>query len=155
MRFALLLLFSLGVSPVYAEVPWKPMLQGLLQRQYYDIAVDYLESLGQSAKCPDDLKNQIDLQTALVHLDALSQGKAPLGYEVHLNQAKNALIRFLKEHPDCDEACLANRNLGKLLLEEATSARTDSIFCAQDHTQSTNREFCRETVPPVSSSPIP
>ena len=94
------------------------MVLGLMQRRYYDVAIDYLESLGQAAKCPDDLKNQVDLQIALVHLEALSQGKAPLGVEVHFVQARNALTRFLKERPDSEEAYLANRCLGKLLLEE-------------------------------------
>ncbi|MCL2304925.1 MAG: tetratricopeptide repeat protein [Planctomycetaceae bacterium] len=118
MRFALAFFLALFVSQTCAEVPWRPMLQGLLERQYYDVAIDYLESLGQTAKCPDDLKNQIDLQIALVHFEALSQGKAPLGTEYHFARAKNALQRFLQEHPDSEEAYLANRDLGKLLLEE-------------------------------------
>ena len=94
------------------------MLQGLLQRGYYDVAIDYLESLGESPKCPVELKEQIELQIAMVHLEAFSQRKSPLGDDIHLSQAKNALARFLEKSPEHEEAYLANRNLGKLLLEE-------------------------------------
>ncbi len=118
MRYLLFFYVILITSPVFAEEQWESMLQGLLQRQYYDVAIDYLESLGNSPKCPTKLKDQVDLQIARIHLEALSQGKAPLGAEVHLAQAKNALTRFVQQYPDHAEAYLANRNLGKLFLEE-------------------------------------
>ncbi len=93
------------------------MLQGLLEKGYYDVALDSLKADQNDPRCPEDWQDRVDLQIALVHLEALADG-SPLGVENHLAEARESLLRFLKQHPNHPEAYQANGNLGKLLLEE-------------------------------------
>lgn len=111
-------LFFILTPSTFAEIPWKPMLQGLLQRQYFDVAIDYLDSLRDKDDTPAELKEQIDYLAAKVHLDAITQKKAPLGMETHLARAKTLLERFLHEYPEAEDAYRANRDLGQLHLDE-------------------------------------
>ncbi len=93
------------------------MLRGLLEKGYYDVALDSLKADRNDPRCPEDWKERIDLQIALVHLEALADA-SPLGAETHLAEARESLLRFLNQHPNHPEAYQANGNLGKLLLEE-------------------------------------
>ncbi|MFH1920662.1 MAG: hypothetical protein ABIP48_12335, partial [Planctomycetota bacterium] len=44
-----------------AEEAWR-FLEGLRQRGYHDLAVEYLDRMRASPQCPDDLKEQLDYE---------------------------------------------------------------------------------------------
>ena len=111
---------------VVREKQSQNFIDGLLQRQYYDVAIDYLNRLRETPGTPDEMRAKIDYRIGQVHLEALATGVTPLGFNAHLDQSKAAFEKFLSENPDDEDAFSANFNLGKLQLEEARIAMQKS-----------------------------
>lgn len=120
--FCPIAIFVTFSQTLYAEALWRPMVEGLLQRKYYDTAQEYLQLQARSPRCPEDLKAEIDFQLGSLHLDALLRGGSPWGFETHVLQARTSFERFLQHAPDHAQAYQANSNLGKLSLELARRA---------------------------------
>lgn len=120
---AVLSFFFCGAGSLSAQSHWKEMLRGLLERHYYDTAIDFVNYAGNLPDCPMELKEQIDYRIGTIHLDALIRGEAPLGFEQHCEQARESFLRFLKEYPQHEEAFHANYNLGILFLEQGRRIR--------------------------------
>lgn len=97
-----------------AEEAWR-FLNGLRERGYYDMALEYLTRIAGSPQCPADLKEQIDYERGVTLIDA-SRG-AGLAREQRLDQARDALDRFVKEHPQHAVAATANTQLANVLVE--------------------------------------
>jgi len=98
-----------------AEEAWR-FLEGLRERGYHDMAVEYLNRMRQSRLCPDDLREQIDYQLG-VTLVASSRTAGSLR-EQQLDQAQAAFGRFLKEHPNHELAPEANTQMANVLFEQ-------------------------------------
>ena len=60
-----------------ADPPAVRFLEALRERQYYDVALDYLEAMRQSDRCPAELKETIDYQIGMTLLDAANAIEAP------------------------------------------------------------------------------
>jgi len=121
-RFRVLLVGSVvscwlvvAVRPGQAtEEAWR-FLNGLRERGYYDLALEYLDRMRTSPQCPEDLKEQIDYETG-VTLVAGSRFAGAL-QEKQLDQARDALQKFVKEHPGHPLAGTANSQLANVLVE--------------------------------------
>ncbi|MDR0870899.1 MAG: tetratricopeptide repeat protein [Planctomycetaceae bacterium] len=114
-----------SVTAVFGqETQWGKILDGFKdpQRGYYDTALDYLEWMRTSPLCPSDLRPQIDYQIASVHLDAVENNAMFLTRDEHLKRCREALEKYLKEHPDGDAAFEAESSLGRLFMEEGRIA---------------------------------
>lgn len=102
-RFFLAVLSFFSAFPVGAqEAVWNKMLEGLKapERQYYDTAAEYLESMRTSPLCPPDLKPQIDYQIALVHFEAVENQAMFLTLKEHFEQCRKALEKYINEQPN-------------------------------------------------------
>jgi len=97
-----------------AEEAWR-FLDGLRERGYYDMALEYLTRIDASPQCPEDLKEQIDYERGVTLIDA--SRVAGSAREQRLDQARNALQKFLKEHPQHALAATANTQLANVLVE--------------------------------------
>ncbi len=85
------------------------------QRPYYDMALAYLERMQTSPLCPDDLKEQIDYQVGITLVASSRLGGAR---RQQLDDAHDALERFLGQHPDHPLAADARVRLANVLVEQ-------------------------------------
>lgn len=105
---------------------WKVMLDGLAERGYYDTSLDYLKWMEQMPFCPPDLKEQLDYQIGMIHIEAMETGRLFLNQAEHLKACRESLAKFLKEHPENEYVFETNTTLGNLLLQEGRAAMTRS-----------------------------
>ncbi|MDR0336177.1 MAG: hypothetical protein LBI18_03705 [Planctomycetaceae bacterium] len=136
-----LLLFLLSGNLVWAQKdePWMKMLQGFKEpdRKYFDTALDYLDWMKTSPLCPTSLKQQIDYQIAIVHLDAVESGNTFLPRDEHIKKCREALEKFIKENPQHDLMFESQSTLGRLFVEEG---RTAMLYATHETTKNADRE---------------
>ena len=110
----------------FSNPPWHPaaeparqFLQGLRDRGYYDTAVDYLNTMKTSKLAPVDLKETLlyDLGSTLIEASRLQRDIVLR--EKQLDEARDALTRFVGQNPDHPLVNSANSQLGNLLVERA------------------------------------
>lgn len=99
--------------------PARQFLQGLRERGYYDTAVDYLNMMKTSQLAPVDLRETLlyDLGSTLIEASRLQRDMALR--EKQLDEARDALNRFVGMHPEHPLIDSANSQLGNLLVERA------------------------------------
>ena len=80
--------------------PARQFLQGLRERGYYDTAVDYLNMMKTSQLAPVDLRETLlyDLGSTLIEASRLQRDMALR--EKQLDEARDALNRFVGMHPE-------------------------------------------------------
>lgn len=111
-----------------AEPPAKKMLDGLREIQYYDMAILYLERMRDRADCPPEFKETIDYEIGATLLEAADATESAAEREATLDQATEAIERFLKEHPTHEKAGAASTLIGRrLLLRGALRAQQAEI----------------------------
>ncbi len=117
--WAILCLSGVTVSDATATEPAQKFLQGLRERGYYDTAVDYLERMKTSRLAPIELKEILlyEMGTTLIEASRLQRDIAIR--EKQLDEARNALQRFVGQHPDHALVASANSQLGNLMVERA------------------------------------
>jgi tetratricopeptide (TPR) repeat protein len=105
--------------PATAAEPAQKFLQGLRERGYYDTAVEYLERMKTSPLAPIELKEVLlyEMGTTLIEASRLQRDVALR--EKQLDEARNALQRFVGQHPDHALVASANSQLGNLMVERA------------------------------------
>lgn len=116
-----ILLGSLAAAPGRAQAPQKEkaweFLDGLRQRGYCDLALDYLEQIKTSPRCPDDLKEQIDYEAGVTLVAGAAQLGTPQAQEKEFNDARDRFNKFIKEHPNHPMAAAAGTQLANVLVE--------------------------------------
>ncbi|MGL4594381.1 MAG: hypothetical protein ACRCUY_06590 [Thermoguttaceae bacterium] len=137
--FGMILLSETGVSQENAR--WSKVVNGFKERGYYDTALDYLNWLSERPNCPESLKNQIDYQRSLVHLDAIESGKMYLPREDHIKQCQNLLLSYVEKQPSGDNVFEAQTTLGRLFLEEG---RIGMLKADHELTRDADRQGLRE-----------
>jgi hypothetical protein len=118
-----LVLGALWLGLVLAAVPRAPaveqaweFLEGLRGRGYFDTALTYLEEMEKSPLCPADLKEVIDYEAGVTLISASRTGSVQVR-ESQLDQARNRLEKFVKEHAQHKLAADANIQLANVLVE--------------------------------------
>jgi len=91
-------------------------LEGLRQRQLYDVALDYLESLRANPKTEKSILEAWDYELG-VTLFAAAREKPVGERERELDKAQQAFQKFLSAQPQHPLAASAERQLASLLLE--------------------------------------
>lgn len=114
---AWLVLVESALAP--ASEPAREFLQGLRDRGYYDTAVEYLNSMKTSKLAPVELKESLlyELGSTLIEASRLQRDVALR--EKQLDEARDALTRFVGQNPDHALVNSANSQLGNLLVERA------------------------------------
>lgn len=115
----------LCIAPAsFAEEPFERFLQKLRDEQLFDLALEYLKQQSASTDASPQFKASLQFEEGLLHYQSASR----LGFSnpkraIKLNDAENAIRRFLdqaKQHPRRGEARL---KLGELLLSRAEEAK--------------------------------
>ena len=96
-------------------------LDGLRERGYYDMAIDYLEQLRDAADCPDDLKQVIDYEMGTIHVAASWADGSTSSRQDQLQAAEKAFKRFLADHPEHTLSFDANTQLGNVLVQQGAN----------------------------------
>ncbi len=104
-------------SPSAAEEKVELFLQKLLERGYYDTAVDYLNFLETSPLCPKEFKNRIPLEKAVILIEAARRLKDLKKHENYLGRAEVYLTDFTKTKPSPELFARAEKIRAQLYFE--------------------------------------
>jgi hypothetical protein len=96
------------------EEAWR-FLEGLRERDYYDMALQYLGQLQGNPLCPDDLKEVIDYEAG-VTLMAASRTAGSLR-EKQLDEALVRFKKFIQEQAEHSLVATANNQLANVLIQ--------------------------------------
>lgn len=105
-----------ALSPARAaEEAWR-FLDGLRQRGYHDVVLDYLDQISSSPACPEDLKKVIDYEAGLSLVSASRLANLDARQEL-LDKAHERFDKFLKAQPDHLLASEAGTQMANVLVE--------------------------------------
>src|SRR5579864_6508369 len=74
-------------------------VQGLRERGYYDLALDYLTELRADKNTPADVKAKLDYEEGRTLTEAATHGSDPEVARRQLDQARDRLEAFIKANP--------------------------------------------------------
>lgn len=102
-----------------AAAPAQQFLQGLRDRGYYDVAIQYLDHLAKDQAAPSELRETIKLEKALTLLASSRRESDNDARERMLDDAQQLLDAFVQERPQHPRANGARSQLGNLIAERA------------------------------------
>lgn len=123
-RFALVFLavLLLSTAMVTAAEPYLQFVEKLRQRQYFDIALDYLERAESRPDLPADVKTVISFEKATTLIALSKEQKNPDVVMATLNKAQLFLEQFLKASPDHPKAAKASAEVAVVLRKRGNLA---------------------------------
>ncbi|WP_435022079.1 tetratricopeptide repeat protein [Tundrisphaera sp. TA3] len=106
-------------SPAIAEDPRvaADFLQGLRDREYFDLALEYLGTLRESPDTPAELKTLIDYEEARCLIGEAARSSDLEAARQTLDRAKSKIDAFVKANPDLPQTTEALVELAHLLYE--------------------------------------
>ncbi len=107
------------LRPVAAEEPYREFLQQLRERQYFDMAILYLDQLATKPGVPADIRALIPYEKAVTLLENSRITRSPDRQIEQLNQALAFLEQFVKESPNHPQAANANTERAQILIGKA------------------------------------
>ena len=117
---------------------WKLFYEALMNRGYYDVAVNYLESFRDNPSAPEDLVPELDRYLGETALELMRTSATKAERQLYSDQAKESLTRYLQNNADAAHAYQANGALADIYDEEARSE--------QDRLQKGLSETERQTI---------
>ena len=128
-----------------AKEPVLDFLDGLRQRNYYDIADQYLESLRNNSSIPEDVRQIIPYEQGRTLVDSSREIRdMPLRLK-ELDRATAKFQEFLKASPNHALAASANTQLGNVLFERGRAiveqANKPSKVAEKDQLLKQGRDF--------------
>ena len=124
--------------PVPAGEEWELFYEALMNRGYYDVAVNYLESFRGNPSIPEDLEPELDRYLGETALELMRTSVTKAERQLYADQAKESLTRHLQENGTGAHAYQANGALADLYAEEGNSE--------QDRLQKGLSETERQTI---------
>lgn len=94
---------------------------GLRERQFFDTAIEYIDSISQRSDLPAEVREILDLERGITLQQKGAASRIPEDREQALTEAETSLRKFIGEHAQHAQAALANSMLGELLFERARS----------------------------------
>ena len=117
---AVLALFCL-TAPVGAEEPTQQFLDGLMNRGYYDVALDYLEWLDGSSLAPTDFKDTVLYLQGTVLITAARYQRDSKIRAQQLAESQQKFEQFLAGHEKHAKAAAARSGMREIQVERARS----------------------------------
>lgn len=111
------LLLSLGTHAV-AEEPARKFLDALMERKYYDTALDYLDWLARANLLPTEMRETMDYERGNILLAAASGQLDATVREQDLDEAGQRFQAFAAAHPDHPNVVDAERGLRQIEVEQ-------------------------------------
>lgn len=111
----------LGTSGAWcqAEEPYQDFVRGLRDRQYFDMAIYYLDQLATRPGVPEEVKQLIPYEKAATLLESSRITQSPDRQVELLDQALAFLEQFVKESPNHPQAGDANSQRAQILIGKA------------------------------------
>jgi hypothetical protein len=111
-----------GTAPrAAAAEPAKAFLTGLRERGYYDVALDYLDSIAKSPLIGDEMRETIGYEKGLTILQAGRTQRDTTVRQRYFEQARVEFTGFASQNPTHPLAVSASNQVGNLLVENARS----------------------------------
>ncbi len=107
---------GLLANPSPAVEQSQAFVEGLRKREFYDLALDYLESMRKSPLADPAFLEAIDYETGVTLL-AGSRLLPPKEREKQLEQARACFQKFMTEHPQHPMVAAVNNQLANLLVD--------------------------------------
>lgn len=153
MSFCLLSGFSLA----HCEEPVEQYMQGLKDRGYFDIALEYLEEAAANGTIAPELRERLDFERGAILLDGLPFVRDGNQRQANLERAEQLLEEFIRDHPRHPHASFAQRLLGDLFVGRARLAMANSNSKELDKGKSKQlveqaREFYQRALDAVNDS---
>jgi hypothetical protein len=114
-----LLLVAMIVMPASAAEPARAFLDGLRDRGYHDIAIEYLDQLSDSPLTPPELKETILYEKALTLITSARAQRDPQASVKLLDEAQRLLKQFVEAQASHPKSNAARSQLGSLIFERA------------------------------------
>ncbi|MCH5373611.1 MAG: hypothetical protein JJ992_06510, partial [Planctomycetes bacterium] len=117
--WSVLVLAWVGGRTLDAAEPARQFLAGLRERGYFDMAVEYLEQMKTSPLAPVELKETLLYELGTTLIQSSREQRDIKLREAQLDEASQALQRFVGMMPDHPLVTSANSQLGNLKVERA------------------------------------
>jgi len=114
----LCLVGAIGPAARAAE-PAREFLRALREAGYHDMALEYLQRMRTSRLAPIELKEVLLYETGSTLIESSRDQRDLAIREKQLDEARDALKKFVGMHPDHALVSSANSQLGNLLVERA------------------------------------
>ena len=126
-------------SDVRAGEPYLEFISGLRARGYYDTALQYIDSLEQDSKVPQDVKTVLPFERGMTLLDNSRTLRSPDARSKMLDQAQVQLENFVKASPNSPLAAEANSQQANIFLGRARV----SVWQAKSPSNSSKKDELR------------
>jgi hypothetical protein len=104
---------------VGAAEPARAFLEGLRERGYYDMAIEYLEQMKTSPLAPVEFRETLLYELGTTLIQSSRDQRDIKARQAQLEEAAQALQQFIRSMPDHDLVTSANSQLGNLKVERA------------------------------------
>jgi hypothetical protein len=105
--------------PAAAEERYFEFLRGLRERQYFDMALYYLDQMAARGQLPDEVRQVIPYERAITLLESSRASRSPEKQAEQLNQALAFLEQFVKDSPNHPKVAEANSERAEILIGKA------------------------------------
>ncbi len=109
-----------------AKEPARAFLDGLRDRGYHDVAMEYLDQMESSRLAPEDLKETLLYEKSLLLIDASRKQRDSEVRAKQLDQARGLLQQFIQTRSESPKINAARSQLGTLIVERARMKYEDS-----------------------------
>jgi len=104
-----------AAQQVQKEKAWE-LLDGLRERGFHELALDYLDQIQESPRCPDDLKELIDYEAGVTLMVGAGRQGTPEAQQKQLDDARDRFNKFIEDRPDHPLLAKANTQLANVLV---------------------------------------
>lgn len=116
---ATLFVWSLGTSAASAAEPAQQFLDGLRDRGYFDMAVEYLDQAAANPAVPVEFKQRLQYEKGVTLVAGARSQRDPALRELQLDEGQKVLTAFIAQQKDSVLVISARQNLGNVIVERA------------------------------------
>lgn len=118
---ATLALVALSAGPAVAVEPAQAFLDGLRERGYFDVAIEYLDAAQNNPNVPVQFKETLPYEKGVTLVKGARLQKDPALRERQLDEGQQTLQQFVTSQPNHLLAVSARSELGNVIVERARS----------------------------------
>jgi hypothetical protein len=104
---------------VWAIEPAQAFLDGLRERKYYDVALEYLDAAADNPNVPANFKATIPYEKGVTLIEGAREVRDTAQKERQLDQGQGTLQQFIEQQPNHLLAVAARSQMGNVLVERA------------------------------------
>lgn len=109
----------LHATQARAIEPAKAFLEGLREKGYYDVAIDYLDAAAKNPAVPADFKQTLLYERGITLVDGAKANRDPALREKQLDDGQATLEKFIASNPQSILIISARSQLGNVVVERA------------------------------------